>query len=236
MTAIKQSQQEIRKRLKAAGWDFDTQLAELPEGILPRLRIHHQDNGQHSWYLDLGDSYLPSPDHQVELGQGPITGVVFADQLIRALWVSDEEHPKCSSIDNQPLPIQSPCDDCLICSEAIIGEGACKPKQRLWLLAQVNKSSQAIILNLPPTSLKHWRVHVHRLKQTGLPIVAVNTVLNLRDVQRNGYRYAEVHVGIAGIASKRMLVLAKQASRQLEATQSFISPSDYSDLGDRSVS
>ena len=90
-----------------------------------------------------------------------------------------------------------------------------------------------MVLSLSPTSIKHWNTHKKKLQRSNLPVVAVNTVFELIDVKKNGYRWAEVNVSVSGIASKEMLILAKQARTELEQLTKSISHNDFAEMGDR---
>jgi len=63
----------------------------------------------------------------------------------------------------------------------------------------------------------------------------VNTTFELMDVKKGTYRWAEVKAGVDGIASKEMLMLAKEARDQFEEVTRVISSHDFADPGDTSV-
>lgn len=221
---------QLTQDLSEAGFD----LAKEVDGIvtngngidLPRIRIEHKDNGKHFMYIDYGEDYTGSNEEKIG---DSVQAVVFAEQLIRALWNPDEALPQCSSVDNVPIVEEPVAQNCLGCKDAVIGTGTCKPKVRLWLLI----SGKPYIINLSPTSLKHWQNHLRKLKRSRLPVVAVNTVFTLKPIKRNGYSYAEVEIGINGIVSRENLVLAKQYRDELNKVMAQISDNDFSESGDR---
>lgn len=228
---------DIKKKLQKVGFDPEEELKHLshwnPEIDIPRIRIEHKDNGRHRMYIDYGESYLNQDLQEENIPENCFEAVVFAEQFIRALWAEDQPVPVCSSIDFIPLvenPVSSSCQGC---REAIIGTGNCKPKVRLWLLMRKDDNVKPFIMNLSPTSIKHWEQHKRKLRRSELPVVAVNTVFSLKDVKKNGYRWAEVEVTINGIASEEMLVAARKAREDFLKLMDAISPKDFEEPGDR---
>ena len=71
------------------------------------------------------------------------------------------------------------------------------------------------------------------LLRSSIPVVAVNTVFTLDDVNKNSFRWAEVNISINGVASKRMLQLAKQARLDLQRIMGDVSDIDFSEPGDK---
>ena len=229
---------DVRAALSVAGWDYADEMDELhteSSGFeLPRVRIDHRDNGKHRFYIDTGESYLEADTQEVDISGNKITGVVFAEQFIRALWQEGAEVPLCSAIDDMPVGKEPLAETCKRCEHGVIG-GACKPKSRLFMLAEIDGEVKPLVFALSPTSIKHWNAHKKKLQRSNLPVVAANTTFSLEDVKKGTYRWAEVRVGIDGIASKEMLMLAKQARNQFEEVTRVISSHDYSDPGDTSV-
>jgi hypothetical protein len=221
---------ELSANLAEAGFDLEKEIDGIVtngNGIdLPRIRIEHKDNGKHFLYIDYGEDYTGSNEEKIG---DSVQAVVFAEQHIRALWDPDEALPTCSSVDNVPIVDEPVAQNCLGCKEAVIGSGKCKPKVRLWMLI----TGKPYIMNLSPTSLKHWQNHLKRLKRSRLPVVSVNTVFTLKPIKRNGYSYAEVEIGINGIVSRENLVLAKQYRDELNRVMSQISDHDFSESGDK---
>ena len=226
----------IRQAMVNAGWDMDTELTsnavETTHLELPRVRIEHKDNGKHRMYIDTGENYLDADTQEIEIPDNKLTAVVFAEQFIRALWTEGEEIPACSAIDDRPIALEPLSDNCRRCENGAIG-GACKPKIRLLLLAEINSEVRPLIMNLSPTSIKHWNSHKKRLSRSNLPVVAVNTTFELADTKRGSYRWAEVQLGMDGIAKKETLIMARNARTEFEELTKRISDADFSESGDK---
>ncbi|MBT4034780.1 MAG: hypothetical protein HOD11_14110 [Candidatus Marinimicrobia bacterium] len=227
----------IRQAMVNAGWDMDIELTanavETTHLELPRVRIEHMDSGRHRMYIDSLESYLGADTREIEIPGNKLTAVVFAEQFIRALWTDGEEIPACSAINNIPVAHEPLSENCRHCEHGVIG-GACKPKVRLLLLAEVNGEVRPLIINLSPTSIKHWNSHKKKLARSGLPVVAVNTSFELVDTKRGSYRWAEVSVGMdSGIAKKEILIMAKKARMEFEELTKRISDADFSESGDK---
>jgi len=226
---------EVQKTLAEAGFDLETEILNIQtnsNGIdLPRIRIEHKENGKHRLYIDHGESYL-SEDSQEEVIDGnTFNACVFAEQFIRALWDEGELLPRCSAVDSVPIVEDPVSINCKVCSESAMGS-QCKPKVRIWALMD----NKPYIINLSPTSLKHWNAHKKRLKRSKLPVVAVNTVFTLEDVRKNSYRWAEVNIEIDGIVSKEMLILAKQYRDEFIRIMTVVTDKDYDEKGDKVAS
>jgi hypothetical protein len=229
---------EAQHRLVEAGFDLEQELLhiEAVNGFeLPRIRIEHKDNGKHRIYVDYGENYLSAESQEEEIQGNSFMAVVFAEQFIRALWEGAETLPACSAIDNKPIGQDPVSHTCLTCPESVIGQGKCKPKIRLWLLCQKDDQIKPYVMNLSPTSLKHWTNHKRKLRRSKLPVVVANTVFRLEDVKKNSYRWAEVLFDIDGIASKEMLLSAKQARDELAKVMHDISVKDFEDAGDKEL-
>ena len=226
----------VKQALSEAGWDMNSELSGMaPESSqfeLPRVRIEHKDNGRHRMYIDTGESYLDPDTQEIGIPGNKLTAVVFAEQYIRALWTDGEEVPVCSAIDDLPISPKPISDSCRHCEHGVIG-GSCKPKVRLLMLAEVNGEVMPMIMNLSPTSIKHWTAHKKKLTRSNLPVVAVNTTFELEDIKRNNYRWAEVQLGMDGIAKKEVLITAKIARTEFEELTRRISDADFSDSGDK---
>ncbi len=229
----------LTQSLAEAGFDLEEELAQIETSgngfDLPRIRIEHKDNGRHRMYIDNGESYLDDGTQEIAIERNKFEGIVFAEQTIRALWQDGEAIPKCSAINDIPIAQEPIADTCLKCPESVIGTGRCKTKIRLWLLAKMDDSVKPLIFALSPTSIKHWNNHKKMLKRSKLPIVAVKTVFSLEDVKKNGYRWAEVNIGINGVADKEMLIMAKQYRDELQRLMNSVSEKDYSDPGDKAA-
>jgi hypothetical protein len=106
----------------------------------------------------------------------------------------------------------------------------------LFLLAEIDGEVKPLVFALSPTSIKHWNVHKKKLTRSNLPVVAVNTTFELIDTKRGSYRWAEVKLGMDGIASKEILTIARTARTEFEALTKRISDADFSDSGDKQPS
>jgi hypothetical protein len=237
MENVLTEQSKVQRVLTEAGWDFEEEVeglhVETNTGDLPRIRIDHKDNGQHRMYIDSGDSYLDVDTAEINIPNNSLSAVVFAEQSIRAFWTHGKQTPACSAINNLPIVSDPISGNCGACEQGVIG-GDCKPKIRLLVLSKIGDQVKPLIFNLSPTSIKHWNNHKKKLQRSILPVVAMNTTFSLKDVKRNGYRWAEVDIGIEGIASKEMLGLAKQARSEMEKIATKIDEQDFDDPGDRS--
>ena len=227
-----------QKRLAEAGFNIEQELLQI-EAVngfeLPRIRIEHKENGKHRLYVDYGENYLGDESQEEDIKGSSFIAVVFAEQFIRALWIDGEALPACSAIDNKPIGQDPVSHSCLTCPEAVIGQGKCKPKIRLWLLCQKDDKIRPYVMNLSPTSLKHWTNHKRKLRRSKLPVVVANTVLKLEDIKKNSYRWAEVNFSIDGIASKEVLITAKQARDELAKVMHDISAKDFDEPGDQAL-
>jgi len=228
---------EARAVLTEVGIDLETELLELDESVngnmLPRVRIEHRDNGKHRMYFDMGESYLDSSSDEIPVPGNKLEAIVIAHQHIRALWKEGDIVPTCSALNELPNVSEPLATKCSACEHSQIGKGLCKPKVRLLLLTEVEGKVQPVIFTLSPTSIKHWQAHLRRLKRSGLPPIVVNTVFTLEDIKKNGYRWAEVNIGINGVASKELLIQAKQLRDEYREYLSRITESDFADAGDR---
>jgi hypothetical protein len=227
---------DVRAALSVAGWDMDSELSEMAVETtqleLPRVRIEHKDNGKHRLYIDRGESYLDDDSQEISLKGNKLTGVVFAESFVRAMWQEGAEVPICSALDNMPIGKEPLSDSCKSCEHGVIG-GSCKPKVRLLMLVELDAEVKPLIMNLSPTSISKWLSHKRKLTRSNLPVVAVNTTFELEDVKKNGYRWATVKLGMDGVASKEMLILAKTARTELESLAEQISHRDFEDAGDK---
>jgi hypothetical protein len=226
---------DVRAAMSVAGWDMEKEMEDqstVSSGFeLPRVRIEHKKSGKHKMYIDNGESYLDAGSQEVDIPGNRLTVIVFAEQSIKALWEEGAEVPKCSAIDNVPMGQEPLADSCKQCEHGVIG-GSCKPKVRIFLLCEIDGEVKPLVFALSPTSIKHWNAHKKKLHRSSLPVVAVNTTFELEDVKKGTYRWAEVKAGVDGIASKDMLMLAKQARDQFEEVTAVISARDFSEPGD----
>ena len=231
---------KVKRALETAGWDMEKELEGLSSESstfeLPRVRIDHNDKGKHRMYIDAGESYLDDESQEIEIPGNKLTAVVFAFQNIRAFWEEGQDLPTCSAIDDLPMGQEPLAGNCRHCEYGNFGQGKCKPKARLLLLAKIGDEVKPLLFNLSPPSIKHWSAHKKKLTRSNLPVVAVNTTFELEDVRRNNYRWAEVVLNMDGIASKEMLMMAKTARTEFETLTKRISDADFSDSGDKQPS
>ena len=223
---------ELQALMQDSGFDYDAELLriETPNGLdLPRIRIEHRDNGRHQMFIDYGESYSDLEQQEKDVEGSVISGIVFAEQHIRALWETESPVPRCSGIDHLPVVANPVANTCHSCRESVIGTGKCKPKIRLWLLV----NGKPLIFNLSPTSIKHWEAHKRKLKRSKLPVVVVSTRFGLEDVKKNGYRWAEVTIDVTGVAGKDELLLAREARDELDRIMRRITRDDFADNGDQ---
>jgi hypothetical protein len=229
----------VEQALSEAGWNLEEEMhdmaVESSQMELPRIHIEHKQNGKHRLFIDSGESYLDDDTQEVNIPGNKLTAVVFAEQFIRAYWQEGAERPVCSAINDVPISEDPLADNCKHCGHSVIG-GACKPKVRLLLLAEIDGDIKPFIMNLSPTSISKWQSHKRKLTRSNLPVVAVNTTFELEDVKKNGYRWSTVKFGMCGVASKQMLVIAKAARTELEKYTKRISQSDFDDAGDKQPS
>ena len=227
----------ILNTLNSTDWDLDQELVKLEHHMqqhdLPRLRIDHNEEGKHRFYIDFGESYLTAKKQFSFLRAITLPAIVFAEQQVRALWEVDAEHPRCYSIDGQILASDPVSKSCEHCPESIPGFGSCKPKVRLFVLPLLKQAGKPMVLNLSPTSIRPWREHQLKLLRSGLPAVAVVTTFELEDLKSEEFRWARVRVGIRDIATRENLIAARVALQSIDRLKNRIVSQDYSERGDR---
>jgi len=228
--------EQVRQNLAKAGFNFDDEVVlTVPEKTaidLPRVKIEHRNNGRHRMYLDLGESYINQEEQEINFQNNELVGVIFATESIRALWKEGETLPACSAINGEPTVSDPISEQCKNCPKGKIG-GECKPKQRLWMLIETDGKIKPVVFPLSPTSIKHWRSHANKLSRSQLPYVSVQTFMKLKDVKKNGYRWAEVEFDVMDLATDEQLEIAKQARTELEKFRQNITEKDFSDPGDK---
>ena len=235
--AVVENDQSVEALLEAAGFELDQELGNtLPNTNtidIPRVRVEIRDSGKHQLYVDFGENYLDGENRIEYLPDNKLEGVILHSQMIRALWNKGETIPACSSIDGKTRSETAMSKSCIKCAEAQIGVGKCKPKVRLLLLTFMNGKIRPLLLNLPPTSIKHFEIHKRKLLRSKLPLVAVNTVFSLEGVQKNNYKWAEIHMSMNGFTSKEMLLAAKEARNEVLKLTEKIDTGDFNEKGDR---
>ena len=207
------------EQLNETGWDIDKELQRLDLQIekfdLPRLRIDHNENGKHRFFIDRGESYLAEDKQFVFLKHLALPAIVLGEQNVRALWLEGQEHSRCAAVDEviyTKEPIAEACDQC---PESSPGVGACKPGVRLYVLPLIKRRSKPMVFSISPSSIRLWRYHQLRLARSGIPQIAVITTFELMDTQTEDYRWARVEVGIREIVSKPQLQKALEARTQI---------------------
>jgi len=230
---------DVNALLRQNGFDTDKEMDNtLPHSSgldLPRVRIEIKDSGAHKLYVDFGESYDNADKREYYLPDNKLEAIIVSSQRIRAYWESESSVPRCSSIDGvirSDSPISSSCAKC---PEAFIGEGKCKPKERLLMITTIDGQIIPLLLALPPTSIKHFESHKRRLMRSGLPLIVVNTVMSLVPIKKNGYNWGEIQFSINGIAEKEMLAVARQARDELKRFTEGIGSKDFVEKGDKTA-
>jgi len=201
--------------------------ADLPPTV-PRIRIEHLTQGNHRMYLDIGESYADTAVH-LEVPENELKGIVIAAPNIRALFTDDATHPRCAAIRDVTTVDEPLSLSCQTCEHAARG-GKCKPKVRLLLLTE---GGRLVMFPLSATSIKHWKSHLQRLSRSGAPYIAVVSRFSLQDVQRNGYRWAEVQIDFDRLITPEELETVKKLRDELENWLDNGFATDYQDPGDR---
>jgi hypothetical protein len=230
---------EVNALLLKNGFDPDAEMVNTSPHTggfdLPRVRIEIKDNGNHRLYIDRGESYSEESQREEYLPENKLKGVIISNQRIRAFWKEGDTIPSCSSIDGIIRSENPVSSNCLKCPEAVVGAGNCKPKERLLMIAKIDGKIIPLIVALPPTSIKHFEAHKRRLMRSKLPLIAVNTVMSLTAIKKNGYNWGEIEFSINGVADPEMLAVAKKARDQLSRFTEGIGSSDYSEAGDKAA-
>ncbi len=238
MTKHKSNETSVieRRALDALDLDLDAELQAMMEGIEtqpPRVRIEHSSSGKHRIYIDLGESYDPDEETQINLPGNELKGIVCYSQFIRALWVEGEAVPRCAAIGSIPTVIEPVHHNCKSCPQGQIGKGLCKAKVRLLVLANVDDKPTLLVFALSPTSIKRWRSHVSRLARSKAPYISVVTRFSLEDMKKNSFRWAEVEMDVDRVVSEEELNAAVSIRDQFKSNLRDVSEEDYSDPGDK---
>jgi hypothetical protein len=223
----------IRSEEVAALPDLARELEEMigdlgPE--LPRVRIEHSPSGAHRMFLDRGESFLEGYNDEKWMPENQVSGIVVTAVHVRALFVDGEQVPRCSGVGDEPMVEDPLAESCQVCPEARLGSGACKPKVRLLLLSD---DGEHRAFPLSPTSIKHWNGYVRKLTRSKLPYVAVMTRFTLQDVQKNGFRWAEVKPEIVRLVTEKELTVVREIRVQAKDLDHHVEARDYEDPGDR---
>ncbi|MBT6012035.1 MAG: hypothetical protein HOG80_11705, partial [Candidatus Marinimicrobia bacterium] len=209
------------EQLSEIGWDIDKELQRLELQIekfdIPRLRIDHNEDGKHRFFIDRGESYLAEDKPFVYLKHRTLPVLVLAEQKVRALWLEGQEQSRCAAVDGIIYSKEPVSSNCAQCPESLLGVGACRPGVRLYVLPLIKRRSRPMVLNISPSSIRLWRDHQVRLARSGIPEIAVVTTFELMDTRTEDYRWARVEVGIREIVSKPQLQKALSAREHISS-------------------
>ena len=209
------------EQLSEIGWDIDKELQRLELQIekfdIPRLRIDHNEDGKHRFFIDRGESYLAEDKPFVYLKHRTLPVLVLAEQKVRALWLEGQEQSRCAAVDGIIYSKEPVSSNCAQCPESLLGVGACRPGVRLYVLPLIKRRSRPMVLNISPSSIRLWRDHQLRLARSGIPEIAVITTFELMDTRTEDYRWARVEVGIREIVSKPQLQKALSAREHISS-------------------
>ena len=209
------------EQLSEIGWDIDKELQRLELQIekfdIPRLRIDHNEDGKHRFFIDRGESYLAEDKQFAFLKHRTMPVIVLLEQNVRALWLEGEEQSRCAAVDGIIYSKEPVSSNCAQCPESLLGVGACRPGVRLYVLPLIKRRSRPMVLNISPSSIRLWRDHQLRLARSGIPEIAVITTFELMDTRTEDYRWARVEVGIREIVSKPQLQKALSAREHISS-------------------
>ena len=181
-------------------------------------------------FLDRGESILEGGDDEKWITENQVSGIVVTAVHVRAFFKEGEQLPRCSGVGDEPMVEDPLAESCRVCPEAHLGTGRCKPKVKLLVLSEGGELSA---FPLSPTSIKHWNGYIRKLSRSRLPYIAVQTRFTLQDVQRNGFRWAEVSPEVIRLVTEEELAKVRDIRNQLEGFDHQIEPRDYEDPGDR---
>ena len=223
----------IRSEEVAALPDLSLELEEMTQNLgpeLPRIRIEHSPSGAHRMFLDRGESLLEGEDDEKWMPENQVSGIVVTAVHVRALFADGEQLPRCSGVGDEPMVEDPLSESCRVCPEAHLGTGRCKPKVKLLVLSENGELSA---LPLSPTSIKHWNSYVRKLARSKLPYIAVVTRFTMQDVQRNGFRWAEVKPEVVRLVTEKELAKVREIRVQAKGLDHQVEDRDYEDPGDR---
>ena len=212
--------------------DLSFELEEMTKDVgpeIPRIRIEHSPSGAHRMFLDRGESLLEGEGDEKWMPENQVSGIVVTAVHVRALFQEGEQLPRCSGVGDEPMVEDPLAESCRVCPEAHLGTGRCKPKVRLLLLSE---DGEIRAFPLSPTSIKHWNGYVRKLARSKLPYIAVMTRFTLQDVQRNGFRWAEVKPEVVRLVTEKELALVREIREQAKGLNHHVETSDYEDPGD----
>ena len=223
----------IRSEAVAALPDLSVELEEMTKDVgpeVPRIRIEHSPSGAHRMFLDRGESLLEGDENEKWMQENQVSGIVVTAVHVRAFFADGEQLPRCSGVGDEPMVEDALAESCRVCPEAHLGIGRCKPKVKLLVLSD---TGELRAFPLSPTSIKHWNGYVRKLARSRLPFIAVKTQFTLQDVQRNGFRWAEVKPEVVRLVSKKELAVVREIREQAKGLDHHVEAGDYEDPGDR---
>ena len=223
----------IRTEEVAALPDLARELEEMTGDLgpeIPRIRIEHSPSGAHRMFLDRGDSFLEGDSDEKWMPENQVSGIVVTAVHVRALFADGEQLPRCSALGDEPMVEDPLAESCKVCPEAHLGTGRCKPKVKLLVLSEAGELSA---FPLSPTSIKHWNGYVRTLARSRLPYIAVVTRFKLQDIQRNGFRWAEVKPEVVRLVTEKELAVVREIRKQAKGLDHHVEARDYEDPGDR---
>jgi hypothetical protein len=218
MKLTKKSLDQRLRNLSLDGWDISQELQWLSKFMvgldLPRLRIEHDMEGDHRFFIDKGESYVSDVSSYDYLSQKTLPMIVLMIKNLRVLWFEDEDTPACRAVDgviSGSNPVASSCEDCI---EAMTG-GACRRGAMLYIWPLWKGHREILAFTISPSSLGSWRDHQSRLLRANIPLIAANTIFTLEDTISEPYRWARVHADLKGIVRKSQLEVALKNRRYL---------------------
>lgn len=218
----------------------DGQSAELMEVLQENLG---EDGGFGAFDLDRikipagGGIAWEVPTISGPESQREIEGVVALWQQPRSYWERSLDEagddgttpPDCASEDSRTgygmygvgsdLHPSGACADCPMnqWESAPKGGGKACSEQRLLFLLQPNNVLPAVV-QLPPTSVRHWKKYSMRLSSAGLPYYGIVTKLGLtQEKNTGGIKYSEVALTAGEVLTPEVRARAKAYGANLRA-------------------
>jgi hypothetical protein len=223
-----------QKQLAELDIDLEQELLRMTEGLerpLPRIRIEHSPSGRHQMLMDFGPT-LEDELNQEVLPDNAFRGVVLIDQQVRAIFEPESNTPICASVAGVPTVETPQAFTCDSCEHKAYGS-QCKEKTRLLILNPDREASNPVsVFPLSPTSIKHWRRYLQRLASSKVPYLVMLTRFELQDVQRNGFRWAEVVPVAERLVTQDELAFVKEVRKAYDQVLSEVAKDDYNDPGD----
>jgi len=181
-------------------------------------------------FLDRGESFLGGDNDEKWMPENQVSGIVVTAIRVRAFFKDGEQLPRCSGVGDEPMVVDPLAESCRVCPEAHLGNGRCKPKVKLLVLSE---TGELRAFPLSPTSIKHWSGYVRKLARSRLPYIAVKTQFTLQDVQRNGFRWAEVKPEVVRLVTEKELAKVREIREHAKELDHQVEARDYEDPGDR---